>query len=92
MGTSGNSEYLAFPDVTSIFTLPAFSQYPATVGGLPSPAGRTYLRRNGEDIRVKPHRMVEVHEGDILVKHSSGGGGVGNPAECDPEMGRENLE
>jgi len=62
------------------------------VGGLPSPVCRTYLRRNGEDIRIKPHRMVEVQEHDILVKHSSGGGGVGNPAERDPEMVREDVE
>ncbi len=55
------------------------------LGGEPSPVSRTYLRRDGEDIRVKPHRLVPVKEKDILVKHSSGGGGVGNPAERDPE-------
>jgi N-methylhydantoinase B len=58
------------------------------VGGHPSPHCRTWLRRNGEDIRIKPHRLVDVKEGDILIKHSSGGGGVGNPAERDPEMVR----
>jgi len=36
--------------------------------------------------------MVEVQERDILVKHSSGGGGVGNPAGRDPEMVREDVE
>ena len=36
----------------------------------PSPVSRTYLRRNGEDIRVKPHRLVPVKTGDVLVKHS----------------------
>ena len=35
---------------------------------------------------------MEVQERDILVKHSSGGGGVGNPAERDPEMVREDVE
>ena len=30
--------------------------------------------------------------GDVLVKHSSGGGGVGNPAERDPELVREDVE
>ena len=29
-------------------------------GGHPSPVSRTYLRRDGELIRVKPHRMVDV--------------------------------
>jgi N-methylhydantoinase B len=61
-------------------------------GGLPSPPCRTYLRRNGEDVRVKPHRMTDVKEGDVLIKHSSGGGGVGDPAERDPEMVREDVE
>ena len=62
------------------------------LGGEPSPVCRTYLRRNGEDIRVKPHRLVPVEEGDILIKHSSGGGGVGNAAERDPELVREDVE
>jgi N-methylhydantoinase B len=62
------------------------------LGGEPSPVCRTYLRRNGEDIRVKPHRLVPVKTGDVLVKHSSGGGGVGHPAERDPEMVREDVE
>ena len=55
---------------------------------------RTYLRRDGQDIPVKPHRMFEVKERDILIKHSSGGGGVGvgDPAERDPEMVREDVE
>lgn len=55
-------------------------------GGEPTPVCRTYLRRNGENILVKPHRLVQVKAGDVLVKHSSGGGGVGNPEERDPEM------
>jgi N-methylhydantoinase B len=61
-------------------------------GGEPTPVSRTYLRRDGEDIRVKPHRLVPVKTGDVLVKHSSGGGGVGNPAERDPDMVREDVE
>jgi N-methylhydantoinase B len=61
------------------------------LGGEPSPVSRTYLRRNGEDIRVKPHRLVPVKTGDVLVKHSSGGGGVGNPAERDPDMVRDDV-
>jgi N-methylhydantoinase B len=35
---------------------------------------------------------VPVKTGDVLVKHSSGGGGVGNPAERDPDMVREDVE
>jgi N-methylhydantoinase B len=62
------------------------------LGGEPTPVSRTYLRRSGEDIRVKPHRLVPVKTGDVLVKHSSGGGGIGNPAERDPELVREDVE
>jgi N-methylhydantoinase B len=36
--------------------------------------------------------LVDVKEGDILIKHSSGGGGVGNPAERDPEMVRKDVQ
>ncbi len=61
------------------------------VGGHPTPACRTYIRRDGEDIRLKPHRMFDLKSGDILIKHSSGGGGVGNPAERDPELVRQDL-
>jgi N-methylhydantoinase B len=36
--------------------------------------------------------MTDVKEGDVLIKHSSGGGGVGDPIERDPEMVREDVE
>ncbi len=60
-------------------------------GGHPSPVSRTYLRRYGELIRVKPHRLVDVEHGDVLVKESSGGGGVGYPWERDPVAVREDV-
>jgi N-methylhydantoinase B len=62
------------------------------LGGQPSPTCRTYIRRTGEDIRVKPHRLVPVKEKDILVKHSSGGGGVGKPEERDPQLVADDLK
>ena len=61
------------------------------LGGQPTPVCRTYIRRDGQDIRVKPHRLVPVKTGDILVKHSSGGGGIGDPAERDPDMVRDDV-
>ncbi len=64
-------------------------------GGNPSPPCRTYIRRNTgkgtEDIRLKPHRLVPIQPGDIIVKHSSGGGGVGPPEERDPELVRQDV-
>lgn len=60
-------------------------------GGFPSPVSRTYLRRGDELIRVQPHRLVDVRHGDVLVKHSSGGGGVGRPCDRDPRAVRDDV-
>jgi len=62
------------------------------VGGQPSPQCRTYILRNDEKIRLKPHRLVDIKSGDVVEKFSSGGGGVGDPAERDPRMVREDVE
>lgn len=62
------------------------------IGGQPSPQCRTYILRNDEKIRLKPHRLVDIKSGDVIEKFSSGGGGVGAPAERDPEMVREDVE
>ena len=35
--------------------------------------------------------MAEIKEGDIIIKQSSGGGGVGDPSERDPEMVLEDV-
>ncbi len=57
---------------------------PGVQGGCPSPVSRTFVVRDGHPIRVKPHRMIEIKTGDVLVKISGGGGGVGNPFERPP--------
>jgi len=44
------------------------------LGGEPCPPCRTYICRDGEEIRAKPHRLVPIKTGDVIVKHSSGGG------------------
>ena len=61
------------------------------LGGHPTPPCRTYIRRGEELIRVKPHRMAQLKTGDVVVKHSSGGAGVGHPAERDPQKVREDV-
>jgi N-methylhydantoinase B len=58
---------------------------PAAAGGTPAPLCTAYLQRDGERIPVKPHRMYQIRPGDVLVKISGGGSGVGNPRERDPE-------
>jgi N-methylhydantoinase B len=53
------------------------------LGGHPSPQSRTFIQRDGDLIRVKPHRLQEIRTGDVVIKHSSGGGGIGDPRERD---------
>jgi N-methylhydantoinase B len=50
-------------------------------GGCPVPPSRTFIERDGERMRIKPHRMVELKHGDVYIKLSSGGGGVGDPKD-----------
>ena len=50
-------------------------------GGRPNPNARTFILRGKEKIRVKPHRMADIKRGDIVVKLSPGGAGVGDPWE-----------
>ena len=59
---------------------------PGAQGGGGSPCSRTFLLRDGEPIRVKPHRMVEIKKGDIVAKISGGGGGVGMPFDRPAEL------
>jgi len=58
---------------------------PGAAGGQPGPLCTAYIRRSDERIPVKPHRMYQVRTGDVVVKVSGGGAGVGNPLERDPE-------
>lgn len=57
-------------------------------GGHDCPKSRTFVQRGDERIRVKPHRMQLLEPGDVLIKLSSGGAGVGDPYERDPEAVR----
>jgi len=61
------------------------------LGGEPSPTSRTFIRRGDEQIRVKPHRLVPIQSGDVVIRHSSGGGGVGDPKQRDPELVRRDV-
>ena len=61
------------------------------LGGDHCPPSRTFVRRGQELIRVKPHRMQELEPGDEVVKLSSGGAGVGDPRQRDPERVRADV-
>ncbi len=58
-----------------------FIQAKGAQGGQPIPRSRTVILRGDEKIRVKPHRLADVKAGDIIVKLSGGGAGVGDPWE-----------
>jgi N-methylhydantoinase B len=49
------------------------------LGGQRVPCARTFILRGGEKIRLKPHRIDPVKTGDVVVKLSPGGAGVGDP-------------
>ncbi len=51
------------------------------LGGHPTPPCRTFLKRGDQLSKVKPHRMARFKQGDVLIKLSSGGAGVGDPRE-----------
>ncbi|MBI2319443.1 MAG: hydantoinase B/oxoprolinase family protein [Betaproteobacteria bacterium] len=53
-------------------------------GGQRVPQARTFIVRGDRKLRIKSHRMAEVKQGDIVVKLSPGGAGVGDPWERPP--------
>jgi N-methylhydantoinase B len=58
---------------------------PGALGGQDGPLSRMYIRDGDEVIPARTHRMVQIKSGQILGKVSGGGGGVGDPAERDPQ-------
>jgi N-methylhydantoinase B len=64
------------------------TQPPGVTGGHPGPLSHMYVRVGDEMRRVRTHRMIAVAHHEILGKVSGGGGGVGDPAERDPEAVR----
>jgi N-methylhydantoinase B len=61
------------------------TQPPGAAGGEPGPLCKMYVKRGDEVTPARTHRMVQVATGEVLGKLSGGGGGVGDPAERDPE-------
>jgi N-methylhydantoinase B len=55
------------------------------LGGRSTPPSRAWIKRHGESIQVDGHRMYKVQTGDVLLKISGGGAGVGDPLEREPK-------
>jgi N-methylhydantoinase B len=61
------------------------TQPPGALGGQDGPLSRMYIRSGDQVTPARTHRMVQIKSGEILGKVSGGGGGVGDPAEREPE-------
>ncbi len=61
-------------------------------GGFPTPLNKAHISRGGEQIPIYSHRIHNVKAGDIVVCHSGGGAGVGQPEERDLEAVRMDVK
>jgi N-methylhydantoinase B len=64
---------------------------PGALGGEPTPNSRSFLTRDGKTERIRGHRLYQLKPGDIILKVSGGGAGVGNPSERDAESVRMDV-
>ena len=67
------------------------TQGPGAVGGEPTPFSKMFIKRGEEMIRARNHRMHKLFPGDVIVKLSGGGAGVGKPEERNPEKVRRDV-
>jgi N-methylhydantoinase B len=61
---------------------------PAALGGEPTPNSKACLIRDGHKTTIRGHRLYQLKPGDVILKITGGGAGVGLPAERDPEKVR----
>jgi len=61
------------------------------LGGGDSPPNRSWLIRDGQRSPIRAHRYYDLLPGDVIVKQSGGGAGVGRPEEREPELVREDV-
>ena len=57
---------------------------PGALGGESTLNSKAFLLRNGEKSLIRGHRLYQLKPGDVIVKDTGGGAGVGDPAERDP--------
>jgi len=67
------------------------TQPPGAAEGQPGPLSKMYIRQGDKITPARTHRMIQVGRGEILGKLSGGGGGVGRPAERDPQAVLEDV-
>ncbi len=59
---------------------------PAVAGGQPAPLGECWIERGSERVPIHTHRIYWPERGDVLVRLSGGGAGVGPPRDRDPAL------
>jgi N-methylhydantoinase B len=64
---------------------------PGALGGEPTPNSRSFLIRDGKREKIRGHRLYNLKPGDVILKLSGGGAGVGPPEERDPEKVRRDV-
>ena len=67
------------------------TQGAGALGGYPTAFNKCYITRGNEKIPCRAGRMYDIVPNDILTKICSGGAGVGNPIEREPEKVREDV-
>lgn len=67
------------------------TQGAGALGGYPTPFNRCYVTRKGEKIPYLVSRIYPLYPNDILTRICSGGAGVGNPIEREPEKVRKDV-
>ncbi len=66
---------------------------PGILGGKAAPLNRSHLIRAGDNSQVDITRkdIFELHPGDMVVIQTTGGAGVGDPLERDPDVVKEDV-
>lgn len=62
------------------------------LGGFDAAPTRAYIKKkNGEIVEVRGKEVYTLEYGDEIFWYSTGGGGVGDPLERDPELVRRDV-
>jgi N-methylhydantoinase B len=68
------------------------TQAPGQQGGGPTPLNKAYVLRKNQKIDItEPHLPMDLQAGDHLITLTGGGAGVGDPAERNPEVVRQDV-
>ena len=66
---------------------------PGVLGGKAAPLNRSYLTRANDKSKIDITRkeIFDLYPGDLVVAQTTGGAGVGDPLDRDPDVVREDV-